>query len=249
MGGKFGRLTAYGDGMYGGQFMGGMYCEAFSEKDVLKVIGAGLRCIPEKSYYHECISDVLKWYRENPDDWQKTWHVIEEKWNKNLEYRKFDPDRHTTRNILATINGAYVVMGMLYGKGDPDQTMIISMRCGQDNDCNPSNAAGVLFTTMGLSKVPDKFKSALDRKHKFTNSPYDFPTMVAVCEKLARDAVLKSGGKVEKDADGEEVFVIPVQTPKPSALERCWEPGPTAGSRFTDEEMARIKVQPQLQIK
>jgi hypothetical protein len=49
---------------------------------------------------------------------------------------------------------------------------------------------------------------------------------------------------VEKDAGGEEVFVIPLQVPTPSKLEQCWEPGPAAGSRFSAEEMSRIKPPP-----
>jgi hypothetical protein len=42
----------------------------------------------------------------------------------------------------------HIVMGLLYGEGDMDKTIIISMRCGQDSDCNPSNAAGVLATSL-----------------------------------------------------------------------------------------------------
>jgi hypothetical protein len=61
-----------------------------------------------------------------------------------------------------------------------------------------------------------------------------------VCEKLARQAVVKAGGRIEKDASGEQVFVIPVQTPKPGKLEQCWEPGPTADSKFTPQEMEKI---------
>jgi hypothetical protein len=30
--------------------------------------------------------------------------------------------------------------------------------------------------------------------------------------------------------------------PKPSPLEQCWDPGPVAGSRFTDAEMKRITI-------
>lgn len=126
--------------------------------------------------------------------------------------------------------------------------MIISMRCGQDNACNPSSAAGMLFTTMGLGKVPDKFKSALARERKHADPTFDFPRMVAVCEELAREAVTKCGGKVETDVRSEQVFVIPAKTSKPGAPERCWEPGPAGASRFADE-MAKIKSGPQLQIK
>ncbi|MCX6997419.1 MAG: hypothetical protein NTV49_10115 [Kiritimatiellaeota bacterium] len=76
---------------------------------------------------------------------------------------------------------------------------------------------------------------------KYSFSDYTVPQVYAVSEKLARQAVVRAGGRVEKDANGEEVFVIPVQTPKPGALERSWEPGPIANTRFTPEEVAEIK--------
>ena len=49
LGEKFGRLMNYGDGVYAGQFVGGMYAEAFFEDDPIKIIEAGLKCIPEGS--------------------------------------------------------------------------------------------------------------------------------------------------------------------------------------------------------
>jgi hypothetical protein len=36
------------------------------------------------------------------------------------------------------------------------------------------------------------------------------------------------------------VLVIPVQKPKPTKLEQCWEPGPAADSKFTEQEMEKI---------
>ena len=53
--------------------------------------------------------------------------------------------------------------------------------------------------------------------------------------------VVQQGGRIERSDDGSEVLVIPVVAPKPSPLERCWQPGPVAGSRFTEAEMAKIK--------
>ena len=42
LGNIFGRLMNYGDGLYGGNFVAGMYAEAFFEDDVEKIILAGL---------------------------------------------------------------------------------------------------------------------------------------------------------------------------------------------------------------
>jgi hypothetical protein len=245
LGEKFGRLMNYGDGLYGGQFVAGMYAEAFFETDMEKIVVAGLKCIPQQSQYTECIKDVLKWYKQNPNDWQKTWQLIEDKYQDNPDYRRFscESDRDDF-NIDAKINGAYIVMGMLYGKGDLDKTIIISTRCGQDSDCNPSNAAGVLLTALGFSNLPERFVSAIDAQGKFSYTPYSFPLLVHVCETLARQAVLRQGGRIEREAEGSEVFVIPVQEPRPSVLEQCWEPGPAANSRFTPDELALIVPPP-----
>ncbi len=241
LGEKFGRLMNYGDGLYGGQFVGGMYAEAFFEDDMEDIVRAGLACIPKESQYAECIRDVLAWYKKNPNDWQKTWQLIEDKYQKNPDYRRFSCDKGEF-NIDAKINGAYIVMGLLYGKGDPDQTIIISTRCGLDSDCNPSNSGGVLFTTIGFKNLPDKFTSALNPEGKFSHTAYNFPLLVEVSKKLVRQAVTRAGGRIEKNAEGQEVFVIPIQKPKPSKLEQCWEAGPPANSKFSEAEMAQIKV-------
>ncbi|MCK4958153.1 MAG: glycoside hydrolase family 127 protein, partial [Planctomycetes bacterium] len=244
----------YGDGLYGGQFVAGMYAEAFFEDDPRRIIEAGLACIPARSQYAETIRDVLRWHKQEPKDWQATWQRIEEKYQDNMAYRRFSCNKHTERhdgnmdfNIDAKINGAYIVMGLLYGEGNLDKTIVISMRCGQDSDCNPSNAGGILFTTLGMKKLPSRFVSALDRSIEFSHTAYDFDALLDVCEKLTRQAVERSGGWIEKDASGKEVFVIPVTAPKPSSYETCWAPGPIANSRFTEAEMTKINPPPEPQ--
>jgi hypothetical protein len=240
----FGRIMNAGDGLYGGQFVGTMYAEAFFTTDMEAIVRAGLAAIPGESQYAECIRDVLAWHNQYPDDWQAAWRRIDEKYQKDLNYRRFSCSKDEKIpykfNIDAKLNGAYIVMGLLYGGGDPDRTIVISTRCGQDSDCNPASAAGVLFTTIGLAQLPGRFTSALDTTTKFNSTDYEFPQLIAVCEKLAEQAVRQAGGKVDRSADGAETFVIPVQPARPSSLESCWSPGPPSGSRFSEEEMKRI---------
>ncbi len=238
LGEKFGRLMNYGDGMYAGQFMGGLYAEAFFEKDMVKVIEAGLRCIPPGCQYAEMVRDLLRWHREDPEDWEKTWGLIEKKYAKDPAYQKAS----NGPGIDAKTNGAYVLLGLLYGKGDLDRTIIISCRAGKDSDCNPSSSGGVLFTAAGFSSLPERFTKELDRKAVFSYTAYSFPALISTCEKLARAVLAREGGRVERDERGEEVLIIPVKEPIPSKLELSWAPGPIAGSLFTDAEMARITV-------
>jgi hypothetical protein len=238
LGEKFGRLMNYGDGLYGGQFVGGMYAAAFFETDPEAIVRAGLRCIPRRSQYAQCVRDVLAWWKKNPDDWEKTWALIEEKYNENLDFRRAScGGAKKDFNIDAKINGAYIVMGLLYGGRDPDKTIEIATRCGQDSDCNPSSAAGILFTSLDLKHIPEKFTSGLNPEGVFSHTEYSFAGLLDVCEQLARDAVLRAGGKIETDGDGREVLVIAQKRAKPTRLEQSWKPGPIANSRYTEAEL------------
>ena len=246
MGEKFGRLMNYGDGMYAGQFVGAMYAEAFFETDVVKIIEKALEAIPAESQYAETVRDLLAWYRENPNDWKSCWDKINEKYQHNPKYRAWSCSGHDSAfNIDAKINGAYILLGLLYGKGDLDETIKISMQAGQDSDCNPSNAGGVLFATLGFSKLPARFSEKLDETGVFSHTAYNFPALIDVCDSLALQAIKKEGGFV-RDVDGVPTYFIPQTETKPSALASCVAPSeelPSDGAaiRFTEEELKQIK--------
>ncbi len=243
LGQKFGRLMNYGDGVYAGWFIGGMYAEAYFESDPWKLVEVGLKCVPQESQYADMVRDLLKWCREN-DDWQQTWKVVEAKYHQDPKFTHglcSKAGGQDAFSIDTKLNGAYVIMGLLYGKGDPDKTMRIACRCGQDSDCNPSNAGGVLFTTMGASRIPSRFTEKIDLARKFSFSDYTLPKVYEVSESLARQSVMRAGGRIEKDANGEEVFLIPARAAQPGAYEKGYEPGPVADAKFTPAEMTRIQ--------
>ena len=80
-------------------------------------------------------------------------------------------------NIDAKVNAAYVVIGLLYGEGDFTKTLEITTRCGQDADCNPSTAGGILGTILGYDKIPAYWKMGLkeaeDIDFKYTTMSLD----------------------------------------------------------------------------
>jgi hypothetical protein len=236
LGEKFGRLMNYGDGMYAGQFIGALYAEAFFESDPVKIVEKALQAIPAQSQYAEMVRDLVAWFKADPNHWEAAWRKCQAKYRENPAYQKA-----SNGGIDCKINGAYVLLGLLFGQRDLDQTIIISCRSGMDSDCNPSSSAGVLFTTLGFSKLPARFNTGLNEEKEFSHTAYNFPRLLDVCEKLARQVLARYGGSVEKDATGQECFVIPTRTPQPSKLELSWAPGPVADSRFSAEEMAQIQ--------
>lgn len=246
MGETFGALMNYGDGLYAGQFVGAMYSEAFFETDVTKIVETALKAIPAESGYAEMVRDVLQWKREFPNDWEACWHKINEKYHLNHDYRKWDcgNPQFGDFNIDAKINGAFILVGLLYGEGDLDKTIVISTRCGQDSDCNPSNAAGVLFTTIGFKALPPRFSEKLDETPVFDHTAYNFPALINVCDALAKQAIEKEGGFM-KEENGENYYYIPQTEVVPSALTSCAAPTdkPVEGDAgfFSEEELKQIK--------
>lgn len=190
-----GHIMAYGDGYYGGVFVSQMYAAAFIRNDIEEIISVALETIPEQALFHKMISDVKGFYHEDPDDWQANWRYINDKYgNENgSPFGVFDP-----WNIEASMNAAHVVTGLLYGNGDFTQTMDISARCGNDADCNPATAAGILGTMYGFERIPEKYKTeVLDVfTLKFQGSDYGLDDAIQVTEQLALDNISANGGRV-----------------------------------------------------
>ncbi len=212
---RVGQVMNYGDGVYGGMFVCGMYTAAYFEKDPRKIVEAGLACLPAKSSYAALIRDVLAFAGETPGDWKATWTKLEQKWNRHDPC----PDGALTPfNIDAKLNGAYIAIGLLHGGGDLRRTMEVSTRCGQDSDCNPSSAAGVIGAIIGYRQIPEEYRSELDKlaATKFAYTDYSFNDMVQSSEKRTLEVIRQAGGKVT-----ESEVSIPLQTPKPAKLEQC----------------------------
>lgn len=215
---RVGRVMNSGDGLYGGLFITGMYAAAFFETDPHRVVEAGLAMLPRDSGYAAIIRDVLAWHDAHPDDWRATWHLIEDKWDKDDAC----PDGSLEPfNIDARLNGAYVALGLLYGGGDFDRTLDVATRSGQDSDCNPSSAGGILGVMIGYDRIPDKWKSGIPSLagRKFAYTDYSFDDIVASTMKRAEEIVRLAGGSVGQDA-----LVIPQQSARPPKLEQ-WDMG------------------------
>ncbi len=253
LGELFGRLVNYGDGMWAGQFVGACYAEAYFTKDINQILDAGLAAIPPQSDYAQMVRNVRGWHKEFPNDWIKCWEKIRATYsadyNKKIGNKSFvlrgAGGSYAGAKIDARLNGACIVLGLLYSDGDPEKGMLISMRAGYDSDCNPSNVGGIMMTMFGFKSLPAKYQEGLDDTIKFSYTQYDTPALLDVCEKLARQIVVKNGGRIEKGADGVEKFVIPVKKPVPSAYTPTWDPAPPEapkGVRYTAQEVtARVQ--------
>lgn len=185
--------------------------------DIRNINFQEVESIDEQSKFHRCIIDVIKYWKQYPDDWRKCWLEIE---NRHALEIGCPEGVFNAFNIDATINAAYCVMGLLYGNGDFFKTMDIATRCGQDSDCNPATAAGILGVIQGYKAIPEYWKPALERCEniKFPYTDISLSSVYDINLKLLSDVLKANGGKIKGDK-----YYTTIQKPKTVAWEVSFE--------------------------
>jgi hypothetical protein len=216
IGDKIGHIMNYGDGWYGGVFVGAMYTLAFTSSDIHYIVSNALKTIPEKSSFYKCIHDVIGWHAAYPNDWKRTWLEVQRKWADEIGC----PDGvFAPFNIDAKLNAAYVVMGLLYGGGNFSKTLEVATRCGQDADCNPATAGGILGAILGYQKIPAYWKMGLKEAESidFKYTTMSLNKVYEIGTKHALENIKRNGGKVT-----DSNVTIKLQTPVPVKFEQSF---------------------------
>ena len=210
---RVGHIMNYGDGWYGGVFVAALYSQAFIAPDIPSAVESALRVIPAESSFAGVMNDVIRWHKEFPLDWKETWFRVQRKWGQDIGcpegvFSPFDID--------AKINCAWVLLGLLYGEGDFGRTLSISARAGDDADCSPATAGGILGAWLGYEKIPAFWKQGLDEVERlpFKDTRSSLTDAYGLSFKHALETIKRRGGRVGTDS-----VVLPVEEPRPVALE------------------------------
>ena len=148
------RLSHVKNGIYGEMFIAAMISAAFATSDIEEIISIGLSEIPAGSRLSEAAKDVIEWRRKY-SDWRESWRRINEKYG---HYHRV----HTINNA------ALVLLGLLYGEGDFERSITISVMGGWDTDCNGATVGSILGVLLGAERMPEKWISPLnDRVESF----------------------------------------------------------------------------------
>jgi hypothetical protein len=214
---RIGHIMNYGDGWYGGVYVGAMYALSFVSGDIEFIVSEALKTIPGESTYHKCMADVIRFHRLYPNDWKQTWFECERRWSQDVGC----PDGvFSPFNIDAVINSAYILIGLLYGEGDFFKTIDIATRCGQDSDCNPASAGGILGAILGYSKIPDCWRRSVKEVEDMNFACTDISLNKAyqMSYSHALQLIRRNGGTV----NGNEIVIV-CQQPAPVRYEKGFE--------------------------
>ena len=136
--------------------------------------------------------------------------------------------------------------------------MEISTRCGQDSDCNPSNALAVLGIIKGFSAFPQEYREAIEKigDKLFVHTNYSFNKAVERTADYAEKLIVENGGKVTEDSYSivlQEPVALPMEDAFPNLVyskraaivdadkDSCW----TLKGNWQDAENGYVKYSEQ----
>lgn len=210
-----GRITSDDFGIDPAVMYGAMFSAAFFERDIVRLIDAGIAALPAQSRFAAIVRHMQQLHKQYPDDWQKARAVMAEHY-----YRAFDYNKNAWLVVDANLNGACAILALLYGEGDFQKTLDMASAMGFDADNQAASMSGLLGIVGGTTILPKnllfplpELKWSQSYNDRYINvSRVDLPDarisdLVARMAREGEKIILAQGGKkiVER---GVEYYVI-----------------------------------------
>jgi ADP-ribosylglycohydrolase len=136
------------NGIYSAMFMAAMIAWSFMTTDIEEIVRVGLSEIPNNCRLTATIQEMLT-LRSEYDDWENA-------------YARLLPTLAEFSPVHAINNTIWMVLAMLYGKGNFEKSICTAVLCGFDTDCNGANAGTVSGVLSGAKGLPGKWIDPLE---------------------------------------------------------------------------------------
>ncbi|MHB0856238.1 MAG: ADP-ribosylglycohydrolase family protein [Anaerolineae bacterium] len=168
-----GILDHEGESVWAEQMLAAMSAEAFFEHDLSALIEVGMRYAPPASRLYHCIQDVRTAHAQGLA-WQQVWRLLR--------------DRHSHPDCTyAPFNLGVIVMALLYGRGDLEETLTIAVNSGWDVDCTCSSTAALLGLISGRQGFEKRWLDYVgDRVATMARLSHPMETLTQVTEHTCR---------------------------------------------------------------
>ena len=149
------RVSHDGEAVHAAVLLAVMEALAFVERDIDRLLDAGLAYLPPDCLIARVVQDIRAWHAGHPQ-WEDTFHRIEDRYG----YRRFPGNCHVVPNH------AVIIMSLLYGGDDFQRSQMIANTAGWDTDCNAGNVGclnGIRLGLAGIDAGPDWRGPVADR--------------------------------------------------------------------------------------
>lgn len=133
------RVSHDGEAIYGARAVAAMVAQAFVEPRIEGLIETALRQMPPSSTLAKVIHDLISWTSQEAD-WRENRARLEAEYGYS----------HFLGQCPLIPNHGLIILSLLQGKGDFDDSMTIVNTSGWDTDCNSGNVGAILGVRGGL---------------------------------------------------------------------------------------------------
>lgn len=186
-----------GEGLEGAKFIAAAIAEAYVSNSIEDVYDTAVEYLDSESLYKKLALEVKAFYK---NDQEKNWRNCLDYLLANWGYDKYTGVCHIIPNA------GVCMMSLLYGAGDFNKTIEISVMAGMDTDCNGGNIGSIIGAFIGRKAIDDKYTQSINDNivaSSFAGSLniVDIPTVV---EELAmiRNKVIN---KVDWEYNGKHI--------------------------------------------
>ena len=196
-----------GEAIQSTQMIDSMIAAAFFTNDMEKILDAGAAALDPQSVMSRIMSDVRRWYRQNPKDWRATRKLTKDK------YCKYGGRDMRDRNGV-WLNGASTLSALLYGDGDWVQSVRAAFNFGWDADNNAAASGAILGVLKGSKwlwsqgwNVKDLYRNTSRDDEPENETITSYGTRLVA---LAEANITRQGGS-KTTVNGKSVYRIPVE--------------------------------------
>ena len=136
-----------GEAVHAARVIAAMEASAFVERDIGRLLDEGVSFVPRDSVIARMIDDVRGWHAAD-GDWRRTRARIDERYGYN-RYRGL---------CHVVPNHALILLGLLYGDGDFDRSLMVVNTSGWDTDCNSGNLGCLLGIRGGIEAIGARWR-------------------------------------------------------------------------------------------
>jgi hypothetical protein len=191
------------------QFFTAMIATAFFERNVEKILDAGVASLDPKSAIVPIVADVRGWVKEHPKDWRETRRKIKEKYTRHGGGMR---DRNGYE-----LNTAAIVASLLYGGSDDlKESLRLAFNFGWDSDCNAATCGAIVGVILGKRWIDAQGWVVKDvyRNTCRDQMPRD-ETITRFGDRLvaaAKRVILENGGQ-EIEVGGRKAYRVRTEAP------------------------------------
>lgn len=154
-----------GEGTYAEVFCVTLEAAAYLESDIYKLIDIGLSYIPEDCETAKAIRCAMDCYRQKMP-WEDARIEVLRNYRGSTFFKMPECCSEADRALGledgklgfdAPSNIGMLMIGLLYGEGDFDKSLCITVNCGEDTDCTGATLGSIFGLIHGASAIPEKW--------------------------------------------------------------------------------------------